>query len=62
MKYLLDTHTFLWTVFEPEKIGVKAKALITNREHAILVSLVSFWEISLKYSLGKLRLENVSPA
>ena len=42
MKYLLDTHTFLWTVFEPEKIGVKAKALITNREHAILVSLVSF--------------------
>jgi len=62
MKYLLDTHTFLWTVFEPEKIGVKAKALITNREHAILVSLVSFWEISLKYSLGKLHLENVSPA
>ena len=62
MKYLLDTHTFLWTVFEPEKIGVKAKALITNREHAILVSLVSFWEISLKYSLDKLHLENVSPA
>lgn len=62
MKYLLDTHTFLWTVFEPEKIGVKAKALITNREHTILVSLVSFWEISLKYSLGKLQLENVSPA
>jgi len=62
MRYLLDTHTFLWTVFEPEKISVKAKALITNPEHAILVSLVSFWEISLKYSLGKLRLENVSPA
>lgn len=62
MKYLLDTHTFLWTVFEPDKIGVKARALITNRAHAILVSLVSFWEISLKYSLGKLLLENVSPA
>jgi PIN domain nuclease of toxin-antitoxin system len=62
MRYLLDTYTFLWTVFEPEKIGVKAKALITNPKHAILVSLVSFWEISLKYSLGKLHLENVSPA
>lgn len=62
MKYLLDTHTFLWTVFEPEKLGIKAKALITDRKHRILVSLVSFWEISLKYSLGKLCLENVSPA
>ena len=62
MKYLLDTHTFLWTVFEPERIGVKAKAAITDPENAILISLISFWEISLKYSLGKLRLKNVSPA
>ncbi len=62
MKYLLDTHTFLWTVFEPEKISIKAKTLITNPEKAIFVSIVSFWEISLKHSLGKLRLENVSPS
>jgi PIN domain nuclease of toxin-antitoxin system len=62
MKYLLDTHTLLWTVFEPEKISDKAKALITNSSNAIFVSLVSFWEISLKYSLGKLQLENISPA
>jgi PIN domain nuclease of toxin-antitoxin system len=61
MDYLLDTHTFLWTVFEPEKLGIKAKALISNRRHSILVSLASFWEISLKYSLGKLYLENASP-
>lgn len=61
MKYLLDTHTFLWTVFEPEKISAKVKALITNPENAVYVSLVSFWEISLKYSLGKLHLENISP-
>lgn len=62
MKYLLDTHTLLWTVFEPEKINVKAKALITSPSNAIFVSLVSFWEISLKYSLGKLHLKNISPA
>lgn len=35
MRYLLDTHTFLWLAFEPENIGVKAKVLITNPEHAI---------------------------
>lgn len=62
MNYLLDTRTFLWTIFDPGKIGVKAKVLITDPGHTILVSLISFWEISLKYSLGKLRLENVSPA
>ena len=62
MNYLLDTHSFLWTIFEPGKLGVKARSLITDPGHTILVSLISLWEISLKYSLNKLRLENVSPA
>ncbi len=62
MKYLLDTHTFLWTVFEPEKIGARAKAIITDPDNVIFVSLISFWEISLKYSLGKLQLKDITPA
>lgn len=30
-------------------------------EYPIFVSLITFWEISLKYSLGKLELQGVTP-
>lgn len=61
MKYLLDTHSFLWTQFEPVKLSKKAKEIILNQENDLFVSAISFWEISLKYSIGKLILEKVFP-
>jgi PIN domain nuclease of toxin-antitoxin system len=61
MTYLLDTHTFLFCAFDSLKLGKKARQLILNRENSISVSVVSFWEISLKFSLGKLSLTNISP-
>lgn len=61
MKYLLDTHIFLWTLFEPEKLRTETAKIIKNPENSIYVSTVTFWEISLKYALGKLELEGVTP-
>lgn len=61
MKYLLDTHVFLWTVFAPDKLSVEVQKKIENRENLIYVSTVTYWEISLKYGLGKLLLNNVLP-
>jgi len=61
MNYLLDTHTFLWAIFDTQKLSREAKEVILNPQNSIYVSLVTFWEISLKYSLGKLELENISP-
>ncbi|MBW1998265.1 MAG: type II toxin-antitoxin system VapC family toxin [Deltaproteobacteria bacterium] len=62
MNYLLDTHTFLWVLFEPEKLSSWARKEIRDPKNRVAVSIVTFWEISLKYSLGKLELHNVSPA
>jgi len=42
MKYLLDTHTLLWLLFEDEKLSEKAKTIIKNPDSEILVSLVSY--------------------
>ncbi len=56
MRYLLDTHTLLWFLFEPTKLSNKAAKILTNEEHEILVSIVSYWEITLKCSLKKLEL------
>jgi len=61
MNYLIDTHILLWTLFEPEKLSKRIKKEIQNPENQIFVSSITFWEISLKYSLGKLKLENINP-
>lgn len=61
MNYLLDTHIFLWTLFSPQKIPKKAKAALMDQELTKYVSVITFWEISLKFSLGKLELTGILP-
>ena len=61
MNYLLDTHVFLWAVFEPEKLSKKARQAIEDPDNTVYVSAATYWEISLKYALGKLLLTNVVP-
>ena len=61
MKFLLDSHAFLWAIMAPEKLGKNARAAITTPGNEVYVSAVTFWELSLKHSLGKLLLEGISP-
>lgn len=61
MRYLLDTHAFLWSIVHPVKLSPAARTAIQDSRNAILVSTVSFWEIALKFSLKKLDLEGVRP-
>ncbi len=61
MRLLLDTHGFLWSLFTPEKLSKGALREIKSPDNAVAVSVVTFWEISLKYVLGKLELTGVKP-
>jgi|SRR5690606_2812866 len=61
MRYLLDTHTFLWALLDRKKLSPKVLGLLQDASHDVFVSAVSFWEISLKFRLGKLDLAGVSP-
>ena len=61
MSYLLDTHALLWALFSPEKLGAHARRVLRSRENAVSVSVVSFWEISLKHAIGKLEFEGILP-
>lgn len=61
MIYLLDTHYVLWSLFKPEKIKAPIRQILENENDSKLVSGVNLWEISLKYSLGKLELGGTSP-
>lgn len=62
MAWLLDTHTLLWALFEPTKLGRKTRAILSDPMNEVLVSPVSYWEISLKYGLGKLELPDTDPS
>ncbi len=59
--FLLDTHTFLWSIFDSSRLSVPVRSIISNRKNNIYVSSVTFWEISLKFALGKLELETYTP-
>ena len=61
MKYLLDTHVLLWTLFDSSKFPKSVKDVIIDNQNEIYVSSISFWEISIKYAAGKLNLENIRP-
>lgn len=61
MAWLLDTHALLWALFEPAKLGRKARSILENASSDVKVSPVSYWEISLKSGLGKLSLPGTEP-
>ena len=59
MKYLIDTHTLLWAITDAEQLPQSVRAVLSStEENEIFVSTVSFWEIAIKTSIGKLKLEN----
>ncbi len=57
--YLLDTATLLWVIMEPDRLSRDAKALWTNPQAPIAVSVVSYWEIAIKAAKGILRIDDV---
>ncbi len=61
MRLLLDTHTILWTLFKDEKLSEKSRELIIDPQNDVFVSIISYWEIALKYGIGKLELQGVTP-
>jgi PIN domain nuclease of toxin-antitoxin system len=56
MKYLLDTHTFIWFDNDPGKLSVKIAALCSDKTNQLLLSIASVWEMQIKLQIGKLTL------
>ena len=61
MSYLVDTHILLWSIFSPQMISQKVKKVLSEAESIKFVSVITFWEIAIKFSLGKLDLKGVLP-
>lgn len=55
MRAILDTHAFLWFIDGNPKLSGTARNIIETAENERLFSIASLWEITIKVSLGKLK-------
>jgi PIN domain nuclease of toxin-antitoxin system len=58
MTVLLDTHAFLWWIEDDKRLPKTAREVLTSADNDLLLSVASLWEMVLKSTAGKLRLQN----
>lgn len=56
MRYILDTHVFLWWITDDERLSPRAHAVIRDGESDLYFSAASAWEIAIKAGLDRIRL------
>jgi PIN domain nuclease of toxin-antitoxin system len=54
LRLLLDTHTAIWALDSPDRLGLRGRKLIEDPSNDILVSPVVPWEIAIKANKGKI--------
>jgi PIN domain nuclease of toxin-antitoxin system len=56
MRFLLDTHVFLWFISADARLPATWRDAIQVTGNEVFLSVVSIWEAMVKYALGKLPL------
>lgn len=56
MRFLLDTHIFLWWVLDNPKLDERIRDFISDTEDPLFLSAASAWEMVIKSQIGKLEL------
>ena len=56
MRFLLDTHAFIWWIIDDSRLSTVARDAIGNPENRLYLSAASTWEIILKAEAGKISL------
>jgi len=59
MKYLLDTHAFLWAIGQSSSLPEIVIRELKNPKNEVFVSAITFWEISIKTRIKKLDLGGI---
>ncbi|SDD17800.1 type II toxin-antitoxin system VapC family toxin [Pedobacter soli] len=58
MNILLDTHIVIWFITNDTKLPKRLKRIIEDPNNKCFVSIATYWELSIKYSLGRLNLNS----
>ena len=55
---LLDTHIWLWSLLEPERLTLEVRAALVNPDNEIWLSPISIWEVVILAEKGRLSLDS----
>jgi PIN domain nuclease of toxin-antitoxin system len=55
MKYLLDTHIWLWATMNADRLSSRVAKILADRESELLLSPVSVWELTILCRKGRFR-------
>jgi PIN domain nuclease of toxin-antitoxin system len=56
MKYLLDTHIWLWSLLEPDRLTARVRRALESQESELWISAISIWEALVLADKGRLEL------
>ena len=57
MKLLLDTHIWLWSLLEPERLGAEVRAALQADDTELWLSPISIWEALMLVERGRLAVD-----
>ena len=61
MKLLLDTHIWLWSLREPDRLGRKVVRELEDARNELWLSPVSTWEALLLHAKGRIKIPGELP-
>jgi PIN domain nuclease of toxin-antitoxin system len=57
LRILLDTHIWLWSIYDPDRIGRTLRWELKNPENELWLSPISTWEALILQKKGRIELE-----
>lgn len=58
MNLLLDTHIWLWSLGEPDKLSKRVKTALTRTENELWISPISVWELLMLAERARVKLDD----
>jgi PIN domain nuclease of toxin-antitoxin system len=62
MNLLLDTHVWIWSVLEPQKLSARVATQLTSPDNQLWLSSISVWEFLLLHRKRRIELEEEAEA
>ena len=56
MRFLLDTHIWLWWTAGSPRLDPETRRIVDDRSNEVIFSAASAWEVAIKYRIGRLAL------
>jgi PIN domain nuclease of toxin-antitoxin system len=58
LRFLLDSHAWLWWLMDDRRLGRQAAPAIADPSSLVFVSAATVWELAIKTGLGRLEIDD----